>query len=80
MSFSRPIQWYHFHEDPIWPDGIFKEAYTLISRLRQSDPFFSKHTATLQYLEVKRDRQVASCLCLLMNQAVGAKTTSYSTA
>ncbi len=21
MSFSRPIQWYHFHEDPIWPDG-----------------------------------------------------------
>ncbi len=24
MSFSRPIQWYHSHADPIWPDGIFK--------------------------------------------------------
>ncbi len=20
MSFSRPIQWYHSHGDPIWPD------------------------------------------------------------
>jgi hypothetical protein len=24
MSFSRPIQWYHSHVDPIWPDGTFK--------------------------------------------------------
>ncbi len=24
MSFSRPIQWYHSHADPIWPDGTFK--------------------------------------------------------
>ncbi len=24
MSFSRPIQWYHSHADPIWPDGSFK--------------------------------------------------------
>ncbi len=22
MSFSRPIQWFHSHADPIWPDGI----------------------------------------------------------
>ncbi len=22
VSFSRPIQWYHSHADPIWPDGI----------------------------------------------------------
>jgi hypothetical protein len=20
----RPIQWYHCHADPIWPDGTFK--------------------------------------------------------
>jgi hypothetical protein len=26
MSFSRPIQWYHSHADPIWPDGTFKYA------------------------------------------------------
>jgi hypothetical protein len=24
MSFSRPIQWYHSHADPIWQVGIFK--------------------------------------------------------
>jgi hypothetical protein len=23
MSFSKPIQWYHSHADPIWPDGTF---------------------------------------------------------
>jgi hypothetical protein len=23
MSFSRPIQWYQSHVDPIWPDGTF---------------------------------------------------------
>ena len=25
MSISRPIQWYHSHVDPIWPDGTFKK-------------------------------------------------------
>ena len=24
MSFSRPIQWHHSHEDLIWLDGTFK--------------------------------------------------------
>jgi hypothetical protein len=24
MFFTRPIQWYHSHADPIWPDGTFK--------------------------------------------------------
>jgi hypothetical protein len=24
MFFSRPIQWYHSHADPIWLDGTFK--------------------------------------------------------
>jgi hypothetical protein len=24
MSFTRPIQWYHSHADPICPDGTFK--------------------------------------------------------
>ncbi len=23
MSFSRPIQWYHSHVDPIWLDGMY---------------------------------------------------------
>jgi hypothetical protein len=26
MSFSRPIQLYHSHADPIWPDGTFKSG------------------------------------------------------
>jgi hypothetical protein len=25
MSFSRPIQWYNSHADPIWPDSTFKK-------------------------------------------------------
>jgi hypothetical protein len=28
MSFSRPIQWYQSHTDPIWPDWVFKAGYT----------------------------------------------------
>jgi hypothetical protein len=32
MSFSMPIQWFHSHEDPIWPDGTFKTA-ALVGRL-----------------------------------------------
>jgi hypothetical protein len=27
MPFSRHIQWYHSHADPIWPDGTFKQFY-----------------------------------------------------
>ena len=33
MSFSRLIQWYHSHVDPIWPDGTFN---SLKVRLRQN--------------------------------------------
>ncbi len=25
MFFSMPIKWYHFHVDPIWPDGTYKK-------------------------------------------------------
>ncbi len=25
MSFSWAFQWYHFHSDPIWPDGTFNK-------------------------------------------------------
>jgi hypothetical protein len=25
MAFSRPIQWFHSHADPIWLDGTFNE-------------------------------------------------------
>jgi hypothetical protein len=31
MSFSRPFQWYHFHADPIWPDGTLKSLNPLIA-------------------------------------------------
>jgi hypothetical protein len=27
MSFSLPIQWFHSHEDPIWPVGTFKSKW-----------------------------------------------------
>ncbi len=27
MFFSRSIQWYHSHADPIWPDNTFNLLY-----------------------------------------------------
>ncbi len=33
MSFSMPIQWFHSHEDPIWPDGTFNTMQDLLSGL-----------------------------------------------
>ncbi len=27
MFFSSPIQWYHSHADPIWPDGTFNNSW-----------------------------------------------------
>jgi hypothetical protein len=34
MSFSRPIQWYHSHADPICPDGTFKGIELLTNEKR----------------------------------------------
>ncbi len=28
MSFSRPIQWYHSHADPVWPDSTFNSRFS----------------------------------------------------
>jgi hypothetical protein len=33
MSFSRPLQWYHSHADPIWPDGNFNNPPPPYSQL-----------------------------------------------
>ncbi len=37
MSFSMHIQWFHSHEDPIWPDGTFNinlfDVYKKISAM-----------------------------------------------
>jgi hypothetical protein len=38
MSFSRPIQWYHCHADPIWPDGTFESFITEKSKKLDLDP------------------------------------------
>jgi hypothetical protein len=37
MSFSRPIQWYHYHADLIWPDGPLRYRFS-----RRHPPFLSK--------------------------------------
>ncbi len=37
MSFSRPIQRYHSHADPIWPDGIFN--WTRHAREKQREAY-----------------------------------------
>ncbi len=41
MSFSRPIQWFHSHADPIWPDGTFKGASTKRPILRTTLPYIT---------------------------------------
>ncbi len=35
MSFSRPIQWYHSHIDPIWPDGTFNNSSENFHRIHR---------------------------------------------
>jgi hypothetical protein len=41
MSFSRPIQWYHSHADPIWPDRTLKVKSNYNSKNKNKDsPFF----------------------------------------
>ncbi len=78
MSFSRPIQWYHSHADPIWPDGTVKALHCLYL----SSIFFVSIYLTLFYqscqmmmptyamilLPVSASGclwQVPFCLCLL---------------
>jgi hypothetical protein len=31
MFFSMPIQWYHSHNDPIWPDDFLHLGYLLMA-------------------------------------------------
>ncbi len=42
MSFPRPIEWYHSHTDPIWPDGTFKPENINIKRTSSQDEYFWK--------------------------------------
>jgi hypothetical protein len=37
MSLSRPIQMYHSHVDPIWPDGTFN--YRFLIYLQHFQPY-----------------------------------------
>jgi hypothetical protein len=50
MSSSRPIQWYHSHADPSWPDGTFKHVHAalLIVRLYWSTCICVQLTSSLQ--------------------------------
>jgi hypothetical protein len=47
MFFSRPIQWYQSHADPIWPDGTFNPCIFLCAD-DDRKPFF--RAMTLNYL------------------------------
>ncbi len=49
MSFSRPIQWYHYHADPICPNGNFNsffEAYCTYKTCH-SIHYFVLHQASI---------------------------------
>ncbi len=43
MSFSRPIQWYHFYADPIRPDGTFKKTSKNIVYIIKKGKLWGKH-------------------------------------
>ncbi len=53
MSFSRPIQWYHSHADPIWPDGTFKAFGKDLSRLNPNNTGVQAEDKVLKCLTVK---------------------------
>ncbi len=44
--FSRPIQWYHCHEDPIWPDGEKRYKKNQNNKKRRAQ-ILEIHTCTL---------------------------------
>ncbi len=48
MSFSMPIQWHHYHEDPLWPDGTF---HVFVDVERKS---FPRHYTMVQYLNLEK--------------------------
>ncbi len=54
MSFSRPIQWYHSHAVPIWPDGTFNRnlmlcfVYKCAAKAFYSCPAIISHRPELQ--------------------------------
>ncbi len=50
MSFSWAFQWYHFHLDPIWPDGTFNGNQTENDRYWQKIFFtFCKIFGSVQF-------------------------------
>jgi hypothetical protein len=60
MSFSRPIQWYHSHADPIWLDGTFKSV----------EPFpFKKEN----YMQLLKNRKTEIGRIKLQSQQIGLR-------
>ncbi len=52
MSFSRPIQWYHSHADPIWPDGTFKSRIWIRNKI-----FIHNSSCTQARVDSERDER-----------------------
>jgi hypothetical protein len=59
MSFLRAFQWYHYHADPIWPDGTFKFEISAFG-----NSLISKPQVPLIFLVVKQ----ISGLCMRSSQ------------
>jgi hypothetical protein len=70
MSFSRPIQRYHSHADPIWPDGTFKG--TGINRWI----FFGRPIKLNQYFLYMRKKMVSKFLVFFVKEKNSLKVPS----
>ncbi len=59
MSFSRPIQWYHSHADPIWPDGTFKNGVFHVDEIKHIFANILQEVISFQ----QADRCSNFCIC-----------------
>jgi hypothetical protein len=73
MSFSRPIQWYHSHVDPIWPDGTFNGPWPFKLQKTILSGLTTLHDAYFKGIDRPFGRGVESILIrsLLVNWRLG---------
>jgi hypothetical protein len=65
MSFPRPFQWYHYHADLVWQDGIFNIKKHVKYPARQIRQVFYSDTVLCLYFpyvtfNVKKNQRFAT--------------------
>ncbi len=66
MCFLRPIQWYHSHADPIWPDSTFNTNDKLWNKFLNFFRNNGRENSTLTSLSIlsySNDKDSCSTMC-----------------